>query len=116
MEWSNLQKMSVQLEKLLHSLIQTRKRQKKFVTQLPNPYEQKICDKSATENGRIIFKFANFSANHGLPHSGVAYFFIPQTYDTKVAEELLAEHGVSCPTFTDYVGNLVKFVEAHPKL
>ena len=52
----------------------------------------------------------------GLPHSGVAYFFIPQTYDTKVAEELLAEHGVSCPTFTDYVGNLVKFVEAHPKL
>ncbi|MGI8543932.1 MAG: hypothetical protein ACR2MD_10710, partial [Aridibacter sp.] len=52
----------------------------------------------------------------GLPHSGVPYFFIPQTYDTSISEELLSAHGVKCPSFSDYVGNLVKFVEAHPKI
>ncbi len=52
----------------------------------------------------------------GLPHSGVPYFFVPQTYDTSVSEELLASHNVSCPSFQDYVKNLVKFVEQHPKL
>jgi thioester reductase-like protein len=52
----------------------------------------------------------------GLPHSGVPYFFIPQTYDTKVADELLEPHGVACPPFDSYVKNLVSFVEEHPKL
>lgn len=52
----------------------------------------------------------------GLPHSGVPYFFIPQTYDTSISEELLSEHNIKCPSFEDYVGNLVKFVEEHPKL
>ncbi len=52
----------------------------------------------------------------GLPHSGVPYFFVPQTYDTSVSEKLLAPHNVSCPSFKDYVKNLVKFVEQHPKL
>lgn len=52
----------------------------------------------------------------GLPHSGVPYFFVPQTYDTSVADELLAAHNVACPNFKSYVGNLLKFVERHPKL
>ncbi len=52
----------------------------------------------------------------GLPHSGVPYFFVPQTYDTSAANELLAAHNVACPNFKSYVGNLLKFVEEHPKL
>ena len=52
----------------------------------------------------------------GLPHSGVPYFFIEQEYDTSVADGLLGQHGVRCPNFRDYVGNLLRFVEAHPKL
>ena len=52
----------------------------------------------------------------GLPHSGVPYFFVPQTYDTSLADELLASHEVACPNFKSYVGNLLNFVEEHPKL
>jgi thioester reductase-like protein len=52
----------------------------------------------------------------GLPHSGVPYFFIAQTYDTSVADELLAPHHIQCPGFTDYVGNLLAFVQKHPVL
>jgi nucleoside-diphosphate-sugar epimerase len=52
----------------------------------------------------------------GLPSYGVPYFFLSQTYDTSVADELLAPHGVECPNFADYVGNLIDFVEKHPKL
>ncbi|MEO5860402.1 MAG: SDR family oxidoreductase [Pyrinomonadaceae bacterium] len=52
----------------------------------------------------------------GLPHSGVPYFFLPQTYDTSIADELLVKHGIECPRFTDYVSNLLDFVERHPKL
>lgn len=52
----------------------------------------------------------------GLPHSGVPYFFVPQTYDTSVANELLATHNVACPNFKSYIGNLLKFVGEHPKL
>lgn len=52
----------------------------------------------------------------GLPHSAVPYFFISQTYDTKVADEMLAPFGVKCPRFDSYVGNLIDFVKKHPKL
>lgn len=52
----------------------------------------------------------------GLPRHGVPYFFISQTYDTAVAGELLAPHGVKCPNFGDYVRNLLKFVDEHPHL
>jgi uncharacterized protein YbjT (DUF2867 family) len=51
-----------------------------------------------------------------LPHSAVPYFFLEQAYDTTHASNLLAPHGVVCPRFPEYVGALVKFVEAHPKL
>lgn len=52
----------------------------------------------------------------GLPTSAVPYFFVPQTYDTSVADKLLAAHGISCPNFKSYVGNLLEFVAEHPKL
>ena len=52
----------------------------------------------------------------GLPHSGVPYFFVPQTYDTSAANELLAKHRIECPRFTDYLANLLDFVDRHPKL
>ncbi|OLE51134.1 MAG: hypothetical protein AUG51_24140 [Acidobacteria bacterium 13_1_20CM_3_53_8] len=52
----------------------------------------------------------------GLPHHGVPYFFLEQTYDTTRARELLEPHNVRCPHFPDYARNLVKFVETHPNL
>ena len=52
----------------------------------------------------------------GLPHEGVPYFFLSQTYDTKILEALLAPYGVKCPNFTAYVKNLIDFVEKHPRL
>lgn len=52
----------------------------------------------------------------GLPHSAVPYFFLSQTYNTKIADELLAPHGIDCPSFPSYVKNLLRFVERNPKL
>lgn len=52
----------------------------------------------------------------GLPLFGVPYFFLEQTYDTSIAENILTPLGICCPNFREYVGNLLKFVEKHPKL
>lgn len=52
----------------------------------------------------------------GLPHDAVPYFFISQDYDTTVATELLGPHGVTCPKFRSYVGNLLDFVDEFPQL
>jgi thioester reductase-like protein len=52
----------------------------------------------------------------GLPHAGVPYFFIDQTYDTSRARDLLEPHGITCPPFPSYVNALIDFVERHPKL
>lgn len=52
----------------------------------------------------------------GLPHPGVPYFFVPQTYDTSIADELLSALGIRCPAFPSYVKNLLAFVEKNPKL
>lgn len=52
----------------------------------------------------------------GLPHSGVPYFFLSQTYDTSVADHLLEKHSILCPNFRDYAANLMKFVAKHPRL
>ncbi|MBD0372108.1 MAG: SDR family oxidoreductase [Pyrinomonadaceae bacterium] len=52
----------------------------------------------------------------GLPHAGVPYFFLDQTYDTTRARQLLEPHGVWCPPFPTYVNALIDFVERHPKL
>lgn len=50
----------------------------------------------------------------GLPHHGVPYFFLPQTYDTGEASALLASHDIECPNFREYVRNLITYVEKHP--
>lgn len=50
----------------------------------------------------------------GLPHHGVPYFFVKQTYDTTLADRLLAPHGIQCPPFESYVKQIVEFAEAHP--
>jgi len=52
----------------------------------------------------------------GLPFPSVPYFFVPQTYDTRIADALLSAHNIVCPNFASYIGNLLKFVEEHPKL
>ncbi|MDQ3178959.1 MAG: SDR family oxidoreductase [Acidobacteriota bacterium] len=52
----------------------------------------------------------------GLPHSAVAYFFVPQTYDTQVANKLLSAHNVACPNFRSYIKNMLKFVEQYPRI
>lgn len=52
----------------------------------------------------------------GLPHAGVPYFFLAQTYDTSIAKELLESHGITCPNFRDYVPNLLSFVRDNPSL
>lgn len=52
----------------------------------------------------------------GLPHVGVPYFFLDQTYDTSQSEELLAKHNVACPQFPTYVNTLLDFVEKNPRL
>lgn len=52
----------------------------------------------------------------GLPHHSVPYFFVSQIYDTSVANDLLAPHGIECPRFDRYVGNLLDFVDEFPEL
>jgi thioester reductase-like protein len=52
----------------------------------------------------------------GLPRPAVPYFFLKQTYDTRIAQQLLEPHGVRCPPFPTYVDRLLSFVAAHPKL
>jgi len=52
----------------------------------------------------------------GLPHYGVPYFFISQTYDTAVADDLLKPHSITCPRFEDFATNLLDFVDENPDL
>src|SRR2546429_3301314 len=52
----------------------------------------------------------------GLPHSAVPYFFLEQMYDTTRSRELLAPHGVRCPSFPSYVEAWVNFVAENPDL
>jgi len=52
----------------------------------------------------------------GLPHVGVPYFFLQQTYDTTNSQAILEEHGIICPPFSSYVDKLISFVEQNPKI
>jgi thioester reductase-like protein len=45
----------------------------------------------------------------GLPHHGVPYFFVKQTYDTSQSTALLKPHGIHCPPFLSYVDRIVAF-------
>ena len=51
-----------------------------------------------------------------LPHHGVPYFFLDQTYDTSQAEALLEAHHVRCPPFPSYADVIVDYAVAHPAL
>jgi thioester reductase-like protein len=51
----------------------------------------------------------------GLPHHGVPYFFVKQTYDTSIARRLLLPHGIVCPSFGNYVRQIVEYAEHHPE-
>lgn len=68
---------------------------------------------------KIVEWFLNLSfspALTGLPNHGVPYFFLAQTYDTSIADSLLQKHGIVCPRFSAYAGNLLDFVDEFPKL
>jgi len=52
----------------------------------------------------------------GLPHHGVSYFFLKQTYDTRQASELLEPHDLSCPPFSSYAEVIVDYAVSHPVL
>lgn len=52
----------------------------------------------------------------GLPHHGVPYFFLKQTYDTEQAGELLEPHNLRCPPFSSYVNTIVDYAVSHPDL
>ncbi len=96
----------------------------------PNPVStDQICDAIAeaiTGKKSVVtppMSFVEFSMNlpfspliTGLPHYGVPYFFLEQTYNTNVSHELLKAHNIVCPGFKDYAKNMVAFVEKNPKL
>ncbi|MEP6718882.1 MAG: SDR family oxidoreductase [bacterium] len=52
----------------------------------------------------------------GLPHRGVPYFFLNQSYDTTQAGQLLKPHEVTCPPFSSYVKTIVDYAASHPQL
>lgn len=52
----------------------------------------------------------------GLPHHGVPYFFLKQTYDTRQAGELLESHNLRCPPFSSYANTIVDYAVSHPVL
>lgn len=49
-----------------------------------------------------------------LPHHGVPYFFLKQTYDTKQASALLKPHNLRCPPFSSYADAIVSYAVSHP--
>jgi nucleoside-diphosphate-sugar epimerase len=52
----------------------------------------------------------------GLPHHAVPYFFVRQLYDSTQAQQLLAPHGITCPSFASYVETIVDFARKNPVL
>ena len=52
----------------------------------------------------------------GLPHHAVPYFFVKQLYDSTQAQQLLAPHGIHCPSFESYVDRIIDFAKTHPNL
>jgi len=50
----------------------------------------------------------------GLPHHGVPYFFLKQSYDSTQAQRVLEAHQIKCPPFETYVDNIVEYAKQHP--
>jgi len=51
----------------------------------------------------------------GLPHLGVPYFFLKQTYDVTQASALLTTHNLVCPPFASYVNTIVEYAARHSR-
>lgn len=51
----------------------------------------------------------------GMPRVAVPYFFIEQEYDSTQAQQCLRLHGIACPPFDSYIGNLIDYVERAAK-
>jgi thioester reductase-like protein len=49
-----------------------------------------------------------------LPHHGVPYFFLKQTYDSTQASALLRPYQVNCPPFPSYAKAIVDYAASHP--
>ncbi|MCM3902236.1 MAG: SDR family oxidoreductase [Pyrinomonadaceae bacterium] len=49
-----------------------------------------------------------------LPHHGVPYFFLKQTYDTRQASALLESHDLRCLPFSSYADRIVDYAVSHP--
>jgi len=49
----------------------------------------------------------------GLPHHGVPYFFVKQSYDISESSSLLEPYGIRCPPFDTYVDRIVEFAAAN---
>lgn len=87
--------------------------------ELFNVISENLSGKSSliTPPAKLVEWFLSTSVSPpltGLPHSGVPYFFIAQTYDTAAADSLLKKHNIQCPGFSDYSENLLDFVKKHP--
>lgn len=52
----------------------------------------------------------------GIPAEGLDYFASPTTYSTANTVADLAGTGLSCPSFEDYVGRLLDFMDDHPEI
>ena len=48
-----------------------------------------------------------------LPHHGVPYFFLKQTYDTRQASLLLEPHDLRCPPFSSYADTIIDYAVSH---
>ena len=49
----------------------------------------------------------------GAPRESIRYLNHPVRFDTRKASELLERHGMRCPRFEDYAGNVVRFFKEH---
>ncbi|MEZ5008032.1 MAG: SDR family oxidoreductase [Chitinophagales bacterium] len=52
----------------------------------------------------------------GMPTKSIAYFAHPTTYDTTNATKDLAQKGIRCPNYAEYIDNIVKFLKENPNI
>jgi thioester reductase-like protein len=49
----------------------------------------------------------------GAPRESIRYLNHPVRFDTRTTSELLERHGMRCPRFDEYAGNVVRFFREH---
>ena len=62
---------------------------------------------------KLLFSPKPVQDDFGMPAVTVEYFDHPVRYDSSLAAADLAQFGVSCPPFVDYVQALVAFYRKH---